>query len=812
MDYIKFFSQATRLDSPYPYQHRLANEPWPELLDIPTGLGKTAAVTLAWIYKRRFLQDTETPRRLVWCLPMRVLGEQTAEAARTWLDRLGLLGEPCEGKVSVHLLMGGEDDLDTWAEWPEEDMILIGTQDMLLSRALMRGYGMSRYQWPVQFAFLHNDALWVFDEVQLMGPGLATSAQLDAFRRSLPLGATSRSLWVSATLNRDWLATVDLRALLPDFRTLTLTPEEASSEAIRARRKSVKRLHRAEVELIAENAKGAAKTYAGALADEMLKRYRPGTQTLAILNTVERAQALYRAIAKSRPSTIGRGVGGEGTAHNAPQLLLVHARFRPEERRRINAALRDIPPEGRIVVATQAIEAGVDVTSRVLFTELSPWSSLVQRFGRCNRYGEWGDEGADVYWVDIAEDAILARPYEPEALALAREKLAMLASAASADLPPTDEAAPLFSVLRRKDFLDVFNTDPDLSGFDLDISPYIRDAEDADLQVFWRLEGEDWATQPPPVRDELCRLSIGQAQTFFKNRDAWRWDSLTGRWEKLSSEKKKAVFPGLTLLLDATQGGYELRLGLCSESKVAVTVVAPSMPAQQSENYDGDWRSRQPKPVELNHHLLHVEDEAEALCKTMSMESLARQSVQLAARWHDVGKAHPVFQTTMHDCALERLAEGAPLLAKSASRCRHARPHFRHELASMLAWLAHHDGDGEFDADLIAYLILAHHGKVRTSLRALPDEKEPESPHGPRFVRGVWEGDVLPGFGIGKRDAVGELTLKLELMDLGESKQGPSWTARVARLLERYGPFQLAWLESLVRIVDWRASRKEQED
>jgi CRISPR-associated endonuclease/helicase Cas3 len=51
-------------------------------------------------------------------------------------------------------------------------MVLIGTQDMLLSRALMRGYSMSRYQWPVHFGFLHNDALRVLDEVQLMGAGL----------------------------------------------------------------------------------------------------------------------------------------------------------------------------------------------------------------------------------------------------------------------------------------------------------------------------------------------------------------------------------------------------------------------------------------------------------------------------------------------------------------------------------------------------------------------------------------------------------------------------------------------------------------
>jgi CRISPR-associated endonuclease/helicase Cas3 len=92
----------------------------------------------------------------------------------------------------------------TWADCPEEDAILIGTQDMLLSRALMRGYGMSRYQWPVHFAWLHNDALWVFDEVQLMGPGLKTSAQLEAFRRKIGSSSRSRSLWVSATLKRDW--------------------------------------------------------------------------------------------------------------------------------------------------------------------------------------------------------------------------------------------------------------------------------------------------------------------------------------------------------------------------------------------------------------------------------------------------------------------------------------------------------------------------------------------------------------------------------------------------------------------------------
>src|SRR5437660_10489730 len=103
-------------------------------------------------------------------------------------------------------------------------MILIGTQDMLLSRALMPGYGMSRYQWPVHFAWLHNDAMWVYDEVQLMGPGLVTSAQLDAFRRRLDLTSNSRSLWVSATLKRDWLKTVDFEPA--SLSVLELSDEE----------------------------------------------------------------------------------------------------------------------------------------------------------------------------------------------------------------------------------------------------------------------------------------------------------------------------------------------------------------------------------------------------------------------------------------------------------------------------------------------------------------------------------------------------------------------------------------------------------
>ncbi len=125
---------------PYPYQRRLAEEGLPDLLEVPTGCGKTAAVILPWLYRRRYHSDSDirrgTPRWLVVALPMRVLVEQTWNEAHSWLDRLGLAD-----KVGLYRVMGGEGRVaSSWRLTPDQDAIFIGTIDMLLSRALNRGY------------------------------------------------------------------------------------------------------------------------------------------------------------------------------------------------------------------------------------------------------------------------------------------------------------------------------------------------------------------------------------------------------------------------------------------------------------------------------------------------------------------------------------------------------------------------------------------------------------------------------------------------------------------------------------------------
>ena len=95
--FARLFVQATGGHQPYPYQQRLAlADELPALLDIPTGLGKTAAVVLARLFCRRFYPDESirqtTPRRLVYCLPMRVLVEQTYGEAERFYPIIIIVG------------------------------------------------------------------------------------------------------------------------------------------------------------------------------------------------------------------------------------------------------------------------------------------------------------------------------------------------------------------------------------------------------------------------------------------------------------------------------------------------------------------------------------------------------------------------------------------------------------------------------------------------------------------------------------------------------------------------------------------------
>ncbi|HAB15175.1 MAG TPA: hypothetical protein DCE44_01875, partial [Verrucomicrobiales bacterium] len=708
MTYREFFQTARGDDQlPFAYQCRLAggDEADPagqfdhgtpcrsQLISIPTGLGKTAAVVLAWLWNRVHLpahnsqlvtdNSTQWPRRLVYCLPMRTLVEQTAKEVEKWLrnlrqaaveGRLELSDEAFQDLLwlagldgltdsqisnlpsairaaatkphSPVILMGGEDPDREWDIYPERPAILIGTQDMLLSRALNRGYGMSRYRWPMHFGLLNSDCLWVVDETQLMGVGVETSAQLDGFRgdEKMPTVGTCATWWMSATLEDSRLATVDHPIPPNGWPRLELSAEERETPGSKPKAlfEAKKTISQCELSLSPATKADYAKKLAALIAERhralLEKPHDQATLTLVVVNRVGRAQEIFKALTTPEKKS-------KQPLWDPARVALIHSRFRRKDREKHEELL--FGDGDRIVIATQAVEAGVDVSARLLITELAPWSSLVQRFGRCNRRAEFSD--AEVLWVDIESDpkGDLLLPYTKSELDRARTAISGLTDASPRSLSGIKlaEAPIIRPIIRCRDLVDLFDTTPDICGQDLDISRYIRDGEDSDLQFFWRdVEGDSPSREePPPRRHELCRVSIGEAAKFLgKKPRAWRWNPLDEQWEPVSYAR-----PGSICLVAADAGGYSDALGWTGDPK------DEPMPCPEPdgglEYYAGDRLSLTREWQTIAAHTAQVVDELASIIATIEVSIDDIAALKAAALWHDIGKAHPEFQKMLRD-------------------------------------------------------------------------------------------------------------------------------------------------------------------
>ena len=820
IDFSEWFVKVTRKGKepgklPFPYQKRLATSPeLPNLLNVPTGAGKTAAAVLSWLWRRHEADEAirdNTPRRLVYCLPMRTLVEQTYAEVERWRNNAEL-----EDKVELHLLMGGAVS-NRWDAHPEKDCILIGTQDQLLSRALNRGYGINRYRWPIHFALLNNDCLWVIDEVQLMGSGLRTTAQLQWFRQIFDTYGITHSLWMSATLDEQLLQTVDYYN--PKAIKLThqgLTEEDLADQTLKKRVNAHKQLVKANIILPTKE----KEDYARKLAEEVVKAHIPGTLTIVICNRVKRAQAVFQKL---------QALEKEGKIED--KLSLIHSRFRSGDRQAVNKQLLSGNLIG-ILVATQAIEAGVDISAMRLFTELAPWSSIVQRVGRCNRTGD--DTEATVYWIDIetiSKEA--ASPYEVEDLEETQKLLQKLTDEKGeigpaalnefeANLKPEERPKTKTKGLipRQHDLLQLFDTSTDLAGHNIDISSFIRETDDSDVALAWR----HWEGDKPPdspsqpdyngalQQQELCRVSISQAKEFLKKQKFWTWDGLLENWQQL---KVQEIYPGISLLLHISASGYSQELGFTGENErkpIQPIHIAPTERIEPNKN-DSDLLSQGAKDfVSLKVHSQDVFEEAQKLCKKLSEFNLPTQIIERAARWHDAGKVHPHFQEMLtynrpEKVAVDVWAKSNHDYTKPEDRYQppkelgKSRRGFRHELVSAI--LALQQGE-EF---LLVYLIACHHGKVRLTIQPKPYERAPTGVK--LYALGVHENDQIPEIDLGEDVQIETQKLSLKYMLLGDDDElGESWVARASTLLDEYGPFKLAFLETLIRVADWQGSAK----
>ncbi|MGH8294542.1 MAG: DEAD/DEAH box helicase family protein, partial [Steroidobacteraceae bacterium] len=136
--------------TPFPWQmellRRFVEREAVSAVDIPTGLGKTATMAV-WLVARAL--GASLPRRLVYVVDRRVVVDQATEVAeslRAWVEKerpvanaLGLGDRP----LPISTLRGQYVDNREWLEDPSSLAIVVGTVDMVGSRLLFSGYGVS---------------------------------------------------------------------------------------------------------------------------------------------------------------------------------------------------------------------------------------------------------------------------------------------------------------------------------------------------------------------------------------------------------------------------------------------------------------------------------------------------------------------------------------------------------------------------------------------------------------------------------------------------------------------------------------------
>jgi CRISPR-associated endonuclease/helicase Cas3 len=168
-----------------------------------------------------------------------------------------------------------------------------------------------------------------------------------------------------------------------------------------------------------------------------------------------------------------------------------------------------------------------------------------------------------------------------------------------------------------------------------------------------------------------------------------------------------------------------------------------------------------------------------------------------AARLHDLGKADERFQRQLNN---GHRFGATQLLAKSRTKIPMARweqlrtlvglpKYFRHEMLSMQ--MAAVISENEPFRDLLLHLIAAHHGYARPFAPISVDENPPDV-------------DVL--LQEEKYSITGASREELPPHRLDSGIAGRFW-----RLNRQYGWWGLAYLESLLRLADWRASREMEE-
>lgn len=551
---------------------------WPDVIDIPTGLGKTAVVDVAvfalaaqahlpvaertaplrtfMVVDRRVIVDQTHERALV--LSEALMAPDAPEPVRRVAEALRRLsvGTASPSPLEVVRMRGGTTWSARWLASPAQPAVVTGTVDQLGSRLLFRGYGVSPNRRPIDAALCGVDSLLILDEAHLSTPFVQTVSachEYEGLATDPVLDRRARPVLLSATPPQPGGAAVNV------FR---LDPEAETSDTARARLGAERHLHLVDLiskakpeQALVQLAEALAAVAGARLSDAGVKR------VAVVCNTVGLARLVHEHL--------------EGAV--AADVALVTGRCRPIDRERIAEQWLDrLSPEDRVgdekpivVVATQTIEVGADLDVDALVTEVAPLDTLLQRLGRLDRRGRHGPSHAHVVHANALHEGAETMVYgeatgrtwewlctkagSPGPVSVAKLP-AVLGQPPWLDLGYRSQAALLSPNERMRLCADVTEApvilSPVLDGWartspspepDQEVAPFLHGVAGAKrmVSVCWRAglpppKGsgfEAWQEElrlTPPGSAELVEVPLREARAFLRGEPLWVGSDLEG--------------------------------------------------------------------------------------------------------------------------------------------------------------------------------------------------------------------------------------------------------------------------------------------
>jgi CRISPR-associated endonuclease/helicase Cas3 len=357
MNYRKCFELLTG-SSPYPWQERLQTDlasGRSVILRVPTGAGKTWAAVAPFLYGMEIGKPLAD--RMLYALPLRSLASSLYSTVRQGMD--AVFGDvKTHGKdrtyaaqsCHIALQIGGQKNDPFF-----ESDVVFTTIDQLLSSYLFMPVSL-----PDRLGNMNAGALIgsliVFDELHLLDPDVALGTTIEMLDR---LEGLCQFVLMTATMSD---AAIQLLAGKLNAVVAAIPDTEIYS-------------------LPTQQSKRRSWNYVGKeINAEAVQTAHQGNRTIALMNTVSRAQELFLNLERRYESEA-----------NPPELILLHSRYYPADREKIESRLdRFFGPKAEasnvILVTTQVIEAGMDISADQLHTEIAPMNALIQRAGRTARF------------------------------------------------------------------------------------------------------------------------------------------------------------------------------------------------------------------------------------------------------------------------------------------------------------------------------------------------------------------------------------------------------------------------------------------